>query len=63
MFLAVSEDIVLVRVSLAEVVQVSWGWRLPAEWGGGGQVIQAVRYQARVTTDQAQHLGSLLSLV
>ena len=62
MFLAVSEDIVLV-VSLAQVVQVSRGRRLSAKWGCGGQVIQAVRYQASVSTDQAEHLGSLSSLV
>ena len=62
MFLAVSEDIVLV-VSLAEVVQVSRGWRLSAKWRSRGQVIEAVRYQASVSTDQAEHLGSLLSRV
>ena len=63
-FLTVSEDIVpVVQVSrLAEVAPVARGWRLSAEGGGWGQVIQASRDEAGATGGEAEDLGSLSSI-
>ena len=51
--LAVSEDNVVMPVS------VSRGWQLSAQWRSWCEVIQTSGYEARVPSDQDQHLGSL----